>query len=61
MRPYYSEDGIAIYHGDCLDVLPTLDVSPGAVVTDPALRHPRRRAAGVAGQQAPRQGSRSEP
>ena len=24
MKPYYSEDGITIYHGDCRDVLPTL-------------------------------------
>ncbi len=24
MTPYYDEDGITIYHGDCLDVLPTL-------------------------------------
>ena len=24
MTPYYDEDGITIYHGDCLDVLPSL-------------------------------------
>jgi hypothetical protein len=22
MTPYYEEDGITIYHGDCLEVLP---------------------------------------
>ena len=34
MKPYYEHGGIAIYHGDAFDVLPTLrDV--GAVVTDP--------------------------
>jgi DNA modification methylase len=36
MRPYYEQDGITIYHGDCRDVLPGL--SPWAadcVVTDP--------------------------
>lgn len=32
-RPYYEHAGIAIYHGDCLDVLPT--VAADAVVTDP--------------------------
>lgn len=26
MKPYYSKDGIEIYHGDCRDVLPTLSV-----------------------------------
>lgn len=36
MRPYYEADGITIYHGDCLDVLPTLrSSSVAAVVTDP--------------------------
>lgn len=34
MKPYYDEDGIVIYHGDALDVLPELS-SIGAVVTDP--------------------------
>ena len=31
--PYYDEDGITIYHGDCLDVLPSLTFD--VVVTDP--------------------------
>lgn len=34
MKPYYEQDGIVIYHGDCLDLLPTLS-GIGAVVTDP--------------------------
>lgn len=34
MTPYYEENGITIYHGNCLEVLPTLaDVD--AVVADP--------------------------
>jgi len=33
MTPYYSEDGITIYHGDCREVLPS--VSADAVVSDP--------------------------
>ncbi len=34
MRPYYEQDGITIYHGDCREVLPTL--SPECeIMTDP--------------------------
>lgn len=32
MTPYYDEDGITIYHGDCMEIAPTL--SCGAVVSD---------------------------
>ena len=36
MKPYYDEDGITIYHGDCADVLPTLDPADvDLVLTDP--------------------------
>lgn len=31
--PYYDRDGITIYHGDCLEILPHLDAD--VVVTDP--------------------------
>jgi site-specific DNA-methyltransferase (adenine-specific) len=34
VKPYYSEDGIVIYHGNCLEVLPTLDPVEH-VITDP--------------------------
>lgn len=34
MTPYYEQDGITIYHGDCRDVLPTLRDVP-LVVTSP--------------------------
>ena len=33
MKPYYERDGITIYHGDCREILPTLQVD--AVVSDP--------------------------
>lgn len=33
MTPYYDEDGITIYHGDCRDVLPLLAFD--VIVTDP--------------------------
>ena len=35
MKPYYERDGITIYHGDCLEVLPNLSGSFDAVVSDP--------------------------
>ena len=34
MKPYYEQDGIVIYHGDCRDVLPTLE-PVDLVLTDP--------------------------
>lgn len=36
MKPYYEHGGITIYHGDCLDVLPTLeDKTFDLCLTDP--------------------------
>lgn len=36
MDPYYKDDAVTLYHGDCRDVLKTLpDASVDAVVTDP--------------------------
>lgn len=34
MQPYYEQDGITIYHGDCLGVLGSLD-AVDVVITDP--------------------------
>jgi DNA modification methylase len=34
MKPYYEQDGVTIYHGNCLDVLPTLG-AVDHVITDP--------------------------
>jgi site-specific DNA-methyltransferase (adenine-specific) len=33
--PYYEDDAVTIYHGDCRDVLVGLDCAPEAVITDP--------------------------
>jgi site-specific DNA-methyltransferase (adenine-specific) len=33
MKPYYDEDGITIYHGDCRDIAPSLECD--VVVSDP--------------------------
>ena len=36
MTPYYTDDAVTLWHGDCLDVLRDLpDASIDAVVTDP--------------------------
>jgi site-specific DNA-methyltransferase (adenine-specific) len=35
VTPYYDEDGITIYHGDSLEVMPQLDVQAALVATDP--------------------------
>lgn len=35
MTPYYESGGITIWHGDSLEVLPSLGVKADAVVTDP--------------------------
>ena len=34
LTPYYEQDGITVYHGDCRDVLPTVDAQ-AVMVTDP--------------------------
>lgn len=34
MKPYYTDDAVTIYHGDCREVLPTLD-RVDHVITDP--------------------------
>ena len=36
MKPYYEEDGITIYHGDCREVLPVASIGSAALlITDP--------------------------
>jgi site-specific DNA-methyltransferase (adenine-specific) len=35
MKPYYEQDGITIYHGDCRDVMPNLDRCDVAIVDPP--------------------------
>lgn len=36
MKPYYENDDVTLYHGDCRDILPTLDRdSVHLIVTDP--------------------------
>lgn len=35
MKPYYEQDGITIYHGDCREILPSLDVDADMVFADP--------------------------
>jgi len=35
MRPYYEQDGIAIYHGDCREIIPALGLRPDVTIADP--------------------------
>lgn len=35
MKPYFSENGIQIFHGDALEILPGLPDGIGALITDP--------------------------
>jgi len=35
MKPYYQDKWVTIYHGDCREILPTLDVKVDLVLTDP--------------------------
>lgn len=35
MRPYYEDDAVTIYHGDCREVLPTLGYFVDVVIADP--------------------------
>ena len=35
IKPYYEESGITIYHGDCREILPQLDVKVDLVFTSP--------------------------
>ena len=42
MQPYHTNGNIAIYHGDCLDVLKAVAPSPSVIVTDPPFYLPAR-------------------
>lgn len=41
MKPYYESGGVKLFHGDCLEILPTLDLSEavGLLFTDPPYGH----------------------
>lgn len=34
-EPYYSDDSVTLYHGDCRDVLPDLVATPDLAIADP--------------------------
>jgi site-specific DNA-methyltransferase (adenine-specific) len=38
LQPYYQDDRVKIYHGDCREVLPALDLRPDSIVADPPFK-----------------------
>jgi DNA modification methylase len=35
IKPYYEADGITIYNGDCLNIIPSISANINVVITDP--------------------------
>jgi len=35
MRPYYADDTVTLWHGDCRDLVPALGLTADCIVTDP--------------------------
>ena len=50
-KPYYQQDGITIYHGDCRDIMPYLD-PVDLILTDPPYLHQYLWSYDIAGQAA---------
>lgn len=34
-EPYYRDEQVQLYLGDCRELLPTLDIAPDAAIVDP--------------------------
>jgi site-specific DNA-methyltransferase (adenine-specific)/modification methylase len=56
MNPYYEQDGITIYHGDCREVFPSLPKAD-LMLTDPQYQLANGRKANTMGKSANRSGS----
>lgn len=61
MNPYYADDAVTLYHGDCLEVLPTLaDKSIDHVITDPPYDEHTHSKQRVGGSDAPKRNGRGD-
>ena len=49
MKSYYQDSAVTIYHGDCREVLPALDIAPVVLLTDPPYSSGGYQEAGKAG------------
>lgn len=42
MKPYYEDEYVTLYHGDCRDVLPSLSLGQFSLLTDPPYGHGKK-------------------
>lgn len=35
IEPYYADESVALYHGDCREILPTIEAQPDLAIADP--------------------------
>jgi len=49
VKSYYQDSAVTIYHGDCREVLPALDIAPVVLLTDPPYSSGGYQEAGKAG------------
>ncbi len=61
MKPYYQDKWVTIYHGDCREILPQLDIKVDLVLTDPPYSSGTRQATNRTASNIPKRGERWNP